>query len=340
METPIERRAARPWQPAPGAGREPAASLAWAARLAAEIGKAVVGQQRLVHRLLVSLITGGHVLLEGAPGLAKTLVVRSLARACRLTFQRVQFTPDLLPADLIGTLIYNPQSLEFAPHKGPIFANVVLADEINRAPAKVQSALLEAMQERTVTIGHDTHVLDEPFLVLATQNPLEHQGTFPLPEAQLDRFLFQVDVAYPTRDEEAEILRRQLDGAADEILQVVSREHLLSARQELNRVYVDPAILVYVLDLVRSTRDPAAAGVPALTSLIRCGASPRAAVQFLQGARATAMLAGRGYVLPDDVREIALDVLRHRIVLSYDAEDAQVSADEMVTRLIAAVPCP
>lgn len=340
MDTPIQQRADRPWPPAPGGGSSSASTLGWAERLSIEIGKTVVGQERLVHRLLVSLVTGGHVLLQGAPGLAKTLIVRSLARACRLTFQRVQFTPDLLPADLIGTLIYNPRTLEFVAHKGPIFANVVLADEINRAPAKVQSALLEAMQERTVTIGHDTHELDEPFLVLATQNPLEHQGTFPLPEAQLDRFLFQVDLTYPSRDEEAEILRRQLDGDTDEIIAVVSREHLLAARQALHEVFVDQSILTYVLDLVRSTRDPAAFGMPALVPMIRCGASPRAAVQFLQGARATAMVAGRAYVLPDDVREIALDVLRHRLVLSYDADDAQVGADEIVSRLIAAVPCP
>lgn len=340
MDTPpIEQRTGRPWK-APGPISAPSASLAWAERLTTEIGKAVVGQQRLVHRLLVSLLTGGHTLLQGAPGLAKTLVVRSLASACRLTFQRVQFTPDLLPADLIGTLIYNPRSLEFTVHKGPVFANVVLADEINRAPAKVQSALLEAMQERTVTIGHETHQLDQPFLVLATQNPLEHEGTFPLPEAQLDRFLFQVDVAYPSRDEEAEILRRQLHGAACGIAPVVSRDQLVAARRALDGVFVDPAVLGYVLDLVRATRDAGALGLSDLAPMIRCGASPRAAVQFLQGARATAMLAGRGYVLPADVREIALDVLRHRIVLSYDAVDAHVSADEIVNRLLAAVPCP
>ena len=318
-----------------------ASVLVWARDLRREIGKAVVGQEQLVHRLLVAMITGGHVLLEGLPGLAKTLVVRSLARACLCSFQRIQFTPDLLPADLIGTLVYDPRTLTFIPHRGPIFANIVLADEINRAPAKVQSALLEAMQERSVTIGHETHQLDEPFLVLATQNPIEHQGTFPLPEAQLDRFLFQVNVDYPSKTEELEILRRQLSDAEPEVVPVASVEDLRQARAALAGVFVDEAITGYVLDLVRATRDPGAiALLQPIAALVRFGASPRAAVHFLQAARATALLADRAFVLPEDVQSVALDVLRHRLVLSYDAEAAGVSTDEIVTRIVGAVPTP
>jgi MoxR-like ATPase len=305
-----------------------------------EIGKAVVGQDALVHRLLVALVTGGHVLLEGLPGLAKTLIVRTLARACHCSFQRIQFTPDLLPADLIGTLVYDPRTLTFTPHKGPIFANIVLADEINRAPAKVQSALLEAMQERSVTIGHDTHVLDEPFLVLATQNPIEQQGTFPLPEAQLDRFLFQVRVSYPSKADELEILRRQMQASEPEIVAVAGAADFRAARAALAQVFVDARINEYVLDLVRATRDPAAFKAEAAAAFVKYGASPRAAVHFLQAARATALLAGRAFVLPEDVREVALDVLRHRLVLSYDAEASGVSADEVVTRIVSAVAAP
>ncbi len=317
-----------------------APSTAWAHALSEQIGRAVVGQQRLVHRLLVALLSGGHVLLEGLPGLAKTLVVRSLAQACHLSFQRLQFTPDLLPADLIGTLVYNPRTLEFVVHRGPIFANIVLADEINRAPAKVQSALLEAMQERAVTIGHDTHPLDEPFLVLATQNPVEHEGTFPLPEAQLDRFLFEVRVGYPTRDDEIEILTRQLGGQAQGIEPVVTAAELMAARESLALVHAERSILGYVLDLVRATREPQTFKLPQLAPLVRFGASPRAAVHFLQAARATAALAGRAYVLPEDVREVALDVLRHRLILSYDAEADNVSPDEIVTKILETIPVP
>jgi MoxR-like ATPase len=316
--------------------------MPWTTALAAQIGKQVVGQQRLVHRLIVALISGGHVLLEGLPGLAKTLIVKTLSQACHLSFQRLQFTPDLLPADLIGTLVYNPKTLEFAVHKGPIFANIVLADEINRAPAKVQSALLEAMQERSVTIGHETHPLDEPFLVLATQNPVEHEGTFPLPEAQLDRFLFQVRVTYPSREEELEILSRQVGGLAttSQVEPVVSAVELLAARAALADVFADKRVLAYVLDLVRATREPAAFKLQALAPLVRFGASPRAAVHFVQASRATAALAGRAYVLPEDVKEVALDVLRHRLILSYDAEADNVSADEVVGKILATVPVP
>jgi MoxR-like ATPase len=315
-------------------------SNAWAEALASQVGRTVVGQSRLVHRLLVALLSGGHVLLEGLPGLAKTLVVRTLAQACHLSFQRLQFTPDLLPADLIGTLVYNPRTLEFVVHKGPIFANLVLADEINRAPAKVQSALLEAMQERSVTIGHDTHALEEPFLVLATQNPVEHEGTFPLPEAQLDRFLLEVRVTYPSREEELEILTRQMTPQPARVEPVLTAAQLLAARANLASVFADKAILGYVLDLVRATREPQAFKLQELAPLIRFGASPRAAVHFLQAARATAALAGRAFVLPEDVREIALDVLRHRLILSYDAEADSVSPDAVVTRIIEAVRVP
>jgi MoxR-like ATPase len=315
-------------------------SNAWAEALASQVGRTVVGQSRLVHRLLVALLSGGHVLLEGLPGLAKTLVVRTLAQACHLSFQRLQFTPDLLPADLIGTLVYNPRTLEFVVHKGPIFANLVLADEINRAPAKVQSALLEAMQERSVTIGHDTHALDEPFLVLATQNPVEHEGTFPLPEAQLDRFLIEVRVTYPSREEELEILTRQMMPQPARVEPVLTAAQLLAARANLASVFADKAILGYVLDLVRATREPQAFKLHELAPLIRFGASPRAAVHFLQAARATAALAGRAFVLPEDVREIALDVLRHRLILSYDAEADSVSPDAVVTRIIETIRVP
>jgi MoxR-like ATPase len=326
-----------------GPGRDrAAAAMPWAHALSVQIGRQVVGQQQLVHRLTVALLAGGHVLLEGLPGLAKTLIVKTLAQACQLSFQRLQFTPDLLPADLIGTLVYNPKTLEFAVHKGPIFANIVLADEINRAPAKVQSALLEAMQERSVTIGHESHRLDEPFLVLATQNPVEHEGTFPLPEAQLDRFLFQVRVTYPSREEELEILMRQVNAAtaSPRIDAVVTAQELLAARASLADVFADERVLAYVLDLVRATRDPAAFKLPAVAPLVRFGASPRAAVHFSQAARATAALAGRAYVLPEDVKEVAMDVLRHRLILSYDAEADNVSADEVVGKILAAVPVP
>ena len=314
--------------------------LDWTRAVRREVGKAVVGQDQLVQRLLVAMLAGGHVLLEGLPGLAKTLVVRSLARACVCSFQRIQFTPDLLPADLVGTLVYDPRTLTFLPHKGPIFANIVLADEVNRAPAKVQSALLEAMQERSVTLGHTTHRLDDPFLVLATQNPIEHEGTFPLPEAQLDRFLFKVNVTYPSRADELEVLKSQLTDAESRVEPVATVEDLRQARQALATVFVDDAITTYVLDIVRASREPAAGGLQAIAQLVRFGASPRAGVHLLRAARATALLAERTFVLPEDVREVALDVLRHRLVLSYDAETDGVSPDEIITRILGAVTVP
>ena len=307
-----------------------------------QVARRVVGQEYMVERLLISLLTGGHVLLEGVPGLAKTLTVRTLAETISTTFHRIQFTPDLLPADVLGTQVFDQSRGTFSIKRGPIFANIVLADEINRAPAKVQSALLEAMQERSVTIGHESHPLDEPFLVLATQNPVEHEGTFPLPEAQLDRFLFQVRVTYPSREEELEILTRQVNAAtaSPRIEAVVTAQELMAARAALADVFADQRVLAYVLDLVRATRDPAAFKLQAVAPLVRFGASPRAAVHFSQAARATAALAGRAYVLPEDVKEVAMDVLRHRLILSYDAEADNVSSDEVVAKILAAVPVP
>jgi MoxR-like ATPase len=314
--------------------------VAWIRPLRTEVRKIIVGQDALVHRLLVALLAGGHVLLEGLPGLAKTLVVRTLAQACALRFQRIQFTPDLLPADVIGTMVFNPRTLEFSVHKGPIFANLILADEINRAPAKVQSALLEAMQEHAVTIGHDTHPLEEPFFVLATQNPAEHEGTFPLPEAQLDRFLLKIRLHHPTRAEELEILSRQLGGAPSRVDAVVRAVDLLAARERLQDVFVDPSILAYILDLTRATREPGAFGLAPLRAFIRFGASPRAAVHLLLAARAAALLDGRDYVGPEDVQDLAADVLRHRLMLSFDAEADNVSADDLIDRIVSAVPSP
>jgi MoxR-like ATPase len=311
-----------------------------ARRLTAEIGRALVGQHRLVDRLLVGLIADGHILLEGLPGLAKTLSVRTLAAAVNLSFQRVQFTPDLLPADLVGTLVYNPADGRFNTHHGPIFANVVLADEVNRAPARVQSALLEAMQERQVTLGKTTYPLPEPFLVLATQNPIEHEGTYPLPEAQLDRFLFHVVVTYPARAEELEILKRGLTPSSEAPRPVADAAELLAVRRGLAHVAVDDKITSYVLDLIQATRQPAEFGLPALAPMIRYGASPRAAVHLVQAARAHALLSGRTYVLPEDVRDLAPDVLRHRVLLTYDAEAQSLAADAVIAQLLAHIRVP
>ncbi len=308
------------------------------APLRAEVGKIIVGQTRLVDGLLIGLLTDGHLLVEGVPGLAKTLAVKTLAQALALSFKRVQFTPDLLPADITGTLVYNPRLSEFQAHKGPVFANIVLADEINRAPAKVQSALLEAMQERCVTIGDTTYALDEPFLVLATQNPLEHEGTYPLPEAQLDRFLMQVRVDYPSRDEELEVLKRGLDGSVVPVATVVSTRSLASAKQLLGLVKVDPKIRGYVLDLVRGTR-PASASKN-LSGLLRQGASPRTTVHLGAASRARAFLECRDYVIPEDVRDVAADVLSHRLLLSYNAEADNVSTRDVVQQLLSVVPVP
>ncbi|MGE0448520.1 MAG: AAA family ATPase [Vicinamibacterales bacterium] len=312
----------------------------FAADLAAEIGTVVVGQTHLVERLLIGLLCDGHVLIEGPPGLAKTLVVKTLAAATALTFQRIQLTPDLLPADVIGTLIYHPGENRFAVHKGPVFANLVLADEIDRAPAKVQSALLEAMQEHRVTIGRETYSLDEPFLVLATQNPIEHEGTYALPEAQLDRFLLHVVVRYPTREEELEILQRQLAGASSRVRQVAGWTQIETARHLLTQIYVDPVLQRYVLDLVQATRTPDDYGLQRLAPVLRYGVSPRAAVHFTLAARAHALLEGRAFVLPEDVRDVCPDVLRHRLLLTDEAEADTIATDEVVGEILRTVPVP
>ncbi len=308
-------------------------------RVRDEVARAVVGQKAMLDRLLIGLLTGGHVLLEGVPGLAKTLAVSSLARTLSLRFRRIQFTPDLLPADLTGTLIYNPKDGTFSAKRGPLFAHVVLADEVNRAPAKVQSALLEAMQERQVTLGDETHPLEEPFLVLATQNPIEQEGTYPLPEAQSDRFMLKVKVGYPERAEEKEILRRAGLGTVPELRPQADREQVLEARAALSGVYVDDKIQEYVLDLVSSTRRPKDFGL-SLEHLVQNGASPRATLFLVRGAQAFAVLRGRPYVLPDDVKAVALDVLRHRIQVSYEAEAEGVDGEEVARRILEQVRVP
>jgi MoxR-like ATPase len=305
-----------------------------------ETAKVLVGQQHMLDRLLIGLLCKGHILLEGMPGLAKTLAIKSLAQAVEARFSRIQFTPDLLPADLIGTQIYNPASATFSVRKGPLFAHFVLADEINRAPAKVQSALLEAMQERQVTIGNDSFKLEEPFLVLATQNPIEQEGTYPLPEAQMDRFLMKVKIDYPARADEREIMRRNLSAEQPTVQPVVSIHTLLHARQVLHTVYVDEKIEQYILDIVTATRRPADFRLPKLKPLLEFGASPRASIALAQSARALAFLQGRGYVVPEDVRAISLDVLRHRIGLSYEAEAEQIGADDLLLEVLNAIAIP
>jgi MoxR-like ATPase len=324
------------------------------ARLTGEIGDAsgfltdirdavaarVVGQRQMVDRLLIGLLTGGHVLLEGVPGLAKTLAVRTLADALHVTFRRIQFTPDLLPADLIGTLIWDEKTGEFVPKRGPIFSNLVLADEVNRAPAKVQSALLEAMQERQVTLGDTSYQLPRPFLVLATQNPIEHEGTYPLPEAQVDRFMFKVHVDYPSREEEREVMRRMVTERLAPIDSVVHPEQILEVRERLPEIYLDERIEGYILDLVLATRDPQAAGIADVNEWIEYGASPRASIYLARAARAHAFLEGRPFVLPEDVQQVARDVLRHRIVLTFQAEAEQVSSEAVLDRLLETVSVP
>ncbi len=314
---------------------------AFADELTEELGRVVVGQRYMVERLLIGLLAGGHVLLEGVPGLAKTLTVSSLAAAIGTRFQRIQFTPDLLPADLLGTLVYNQKEGDFFIKKGPIFANVILADEINRSPAKVQSALLEAMQERQVTIGETTFPLEEPFLVLATQNPIEQEGTYPLPEAQVDRFMMKVKVGYPSRAEELEIMRRMArTNTARAVRRVVTPERILEARRVLDALYVDARVEEYVVDLVLASRRPAAHRLRALQPLIEYGASPRASINLNLAARAHAFLRHRAYVTPEDVRAVARDVLRHRIVTTYEAEAEEVTPDDLVDRILEAVEVP
>jgi MoxR-like ATPase len=305
-----------------------------------EIGKVIVGQNYMVERLLIALLSNGHVLLEGVPGLAKTLTVKTLAQSIDTKFQRLQFTPDLLPADLIGTLIYDQHEGEFRTKKGPIFANLVLADEINRSPAKVQSALLEAMQERTVTIGETTFALDEPFLVLATQNPIEQEGTYPLPEAQLDRFMLKLSVTYPTRDEELQIMERMGSGPIPQASPVITPAEIVRAREAVETIYVDQKVRNYIVDLVFASRDPKRFELKDLEDLIAYGASPRASINLLKTAKARAFLQRRGYVTPEDVRAVAMDVLRHRVLLTYEAEAEEVSAEEVIERVLNSVEVP
>ena len=308
-------------------------------RVVSEIRKVIVGQRSMVDRLLIGLLGNGHVLLEGVPGLAKTLAVTTLAKTIHASFQRIQFTPDLLPADLVGTLIYNPKDQGFTVRKGPIFANLVLADEINRAPAKVQSALLEAMQERQVTIGDATHPLPDPFLVLATQNPIEQEGTYPLPEAQLDRFMLKLKVSYPTRAEEKEILERMTARETPDASAVVEAKEILRLRGLLHEIYMDEKVKDYILNIVFATREPAGAGLD-LKHLIAYGASPRAMIHLTTAAKAHALLRGRGYVTPEDVKAIAYEVLRHRVLITYEAEAEEVTSDEVIRRVLDRVEVP
>jgi MoxR-like ATPase len=313
----------------------------WIRDLRNEIGKVIVGQRYLVDRLLVGLLANGHVLLEGVPGLAKTLSVRTLADSIHAAFARVQFTPDLLPADIIGTLIYNPKSGEFTTKKGPVFANIVLADEINRAPAKVQSALLEAMQEGQVTIGEHSYPLPIPFLVLATENPIDQEGTYPLPEAQVDRFMLKLQIGYPSREEELKILQSMATtGAKPTASAVVSPEQILAARETVNEIYLDPKISAYIIELVFCTREPETHGLEELKPMIQFGASPRATIALTLAAKAWAFLAGRGYVTPQDVKSIAPDILRHRIILTYEAEAEEWTTESVVRRILETVPVP
>jgi MoxR-like ATPase len=323
-----------------GAQLATAADTALVENVMQQVGRRVVGQEYMVERLLIGLLTGGHVLLEGVPGLAKTLTVRTLAETISTTFQRIQFTPDLLPADVVGTQVYDQSNGQFSVKQGPIFANIVLADEINRAPAKVQAALLEAMQEKQVTIGGQTFKLDEPFLVLATQNPIEQEGTYPLPEAQVDRFMLKLRVGYPTRDEEKEIMRRMAGGEPIAVRAVATPEQIMAARRHISELYMDERIVDYIVEIVHATRAPAEAGLAQLAPLIEFGASPRATIALAQAARAHAFLRGRGYVTPDDVKAIAPDVLRHRVLTTYEAEAEEVTSDEIVSRVLAAVENP
>ncbi len=309
-------------------------------RIRAEIGKVIIGQEALVHRLLLALLCNQHALLEGVPGLAKTLCVTTLARTVQVSFQRIQFTPDLLPADLIGTLVYNPRTGDFTTKKGPIFANIILADEINRAPAKVQSALLEAMQERQVTIGEESFKLEEPFMVLATQNPIEQEGTYPLPEAQVDRFMLKLKVTYPTKAEEHKILKRMATSAPDmEVQPVIQAEDIAALRSLADEIYLDEKIEEYIVNIVEATRQPSQYGLK-IGDMIRYGASPRATIFLAMGARAHALLQGRGYVTPQDVKDIGMDVLRHRVIVTYEAEAEEKTSEDIVRQIFDTVEVP
>ncbi len=317
-----------------------AAASGWIPRVKKELSRVLIGQEELVDRLIIGLLCKGHILLEGVPGLAKTLSVKALSGTLQLAFARFQFTPDLLPADLLGTMVYNPQTSTFAPKLGPIFANMILADEINRAPAKVQSALLEAMQERQVTLGDTTHKLPDPFLVLATMNPIDQEGTYQLPEAQLDRFLLKVTVDYPTKDEEMQILDLMAISAPPEKTNpVTDAETLAKSRELVNQIYIDPSIREYIVNLVHATRNPEKVD-NSLKNLVRTGASPRATISLALSARARAFTKGRAYITPQDVKDIALDVLRHRILLSYEAEAEEMTTDKLVRTLLSKVAVP
>ncbi len=305
-----------------------------------EVAKRIVGQEAMLERLLIGLLTGGHILLEGVPGLAKTLAISSLAETISVVFHRIQFTPDLLPADIIGTMVFNPKTSEFHVKRGPLFANIVLADEVNRAPPKVQAALLEAMQEKQVTISGETHELAEPFLVLATQNPIEHEGTYPLPEAQLDRFMLKVHVGYPTREEEKEILWRMAGGQPIPLTAVAEPADLMALRASIAELYMDQKIVDYIVDVVRATREPQTIGLHDLKPLIAYGASPRASIYLAQTARAHAFLRGRAYVVPEDVKAMAPDVLRHRVLLTFEAEAEDVTSDGIIAKILEAVHVP
>lgn len=305
-----------------------------------EVGKVIVGQQYLIERLLMALLADGHVLIEGVPGLAKTLSVRTLSRAIDTKFQRIQFTPDLLPADLIGTLVYNPKDSTFSTKKGPLFANIILADEINRAPSKVQSALLEAMQEHQVTIGENTFPLPTPFLVLATQNPVEQEGTYPLPEAQVDRFMMKLIITYPNKKEEKEIMERMSSGKSIDVKPVIDPVKILELRKLMNEIYVDEKVKDYILDLVFATREPAQYKLESLKSLISYGASPRASIMLTLAAKAHAFVRGRGYVTPDDVKQIGMDVLRHRVLTTYEAEAEDITSEQIIRKIFDQVEVP
>jgi MoxR-like ATPase len=314
---------------------------AFVPKLISEMEKVIVGQKYLLERLLVGLLANGHILIEGVPGLAKTMSVKVLAQAIKTKFQRIQFTPDLLPADLIGTLIYSPKDGAFTTKKGPIFSNIILADEINRAPAKVQSALLEAMQERQVTIGENTYKLDEPFLVLATQNPIEHEGTYPLPEAQVDRFMLKLKIEYPNKEEELKIMKRMaMTDKKISVSSVVSPDDILKARKVIDEIYIDERIEKYIIDIVFATRDPGAYKLKDLVGLIQYGVSPRASIYLSIAAKSYAFLQGRGYVVPQDIKTIGLDVLRHRLIVSYEAEAEDKTSEDVIKRIFEEVRVP
>ncbi len=308
--------------------------------LTSEVGKVIIGQKNMVDRLLIGMLCNGHILLEGVPGLAKTLAIKTLAAAVNAKFQRIQFTPDLLPADLVGTMIYNQKDGKFFTRKGPLFSNFILADEINRAPAKVQSALLEAMQERQVTIGEETFKLEEPFLVLATQNPIEQEGTYPLPEAQVDRFMLKVKIGYPSREEELLIMRQNVLGNEKSVKAVVSTKEILSAREVMRQVYMDEKIERYILDIVFATREPKNFKLEKLAPLISYGASPRASINLALAAKAHAFIKRRGYVIPEDVRAICPDVMRHRVAVTYEAEAEEITPEQIVTEILNHVEVP